>query len=789
MTETDRFPGQFVPRTTYDSTLLYRRSYVTSRSICLRTVLTVITLTAILASGLSAQQADELSRPDKLSASDLHRIMGRMKAEALQRSRDLRSAAEAAGIATAVLNYDIKLYDLTIQIDHVGKWVYGDVKFYGEPTESGVTQVDFDLYVNMSLDSIVHSTGLLAFSRAGNIVTVTLDRAYDPGELFEFDVFYNGRPTSSGFQGFSFGTYGGRPMISTLSEPYGAKTWWPCKDRMDDKPDSVFIHIQVDSSLYAASNGTLDSIVSVDSTETYNYSVRYPISTYLVSMAIHPYSLYEQEYVSLDLQDTMPMIHHAYPAWQDTSIAKWGQSPAIMHVLASNYGEYPFINEKYGHANFNWGGGMEHQTCTSMGGSSFGFHIPVVVHEMAHQWWGDMITCESWQDIWLNEGWASYTEALYELETSGWPAYFSYMDTMVYYGNGSIYVPAGDTLNVGRVFSPSLSYDKAAWVVHMLRGVLGETLWQQGIDGYYNSEHKFGAATTEDFIQVWEASTGVELRAFIEDWIYGQYYPKYQFARYTEPSDSGGYDSYVVVRQTQSTFPRTFHMPVDLVFTYVGGLTDTQAANVDRRSKVFKYNHPFTVTNLQLDPAGWILKEALEVPWTMQITTTQADISDGLQFHHYEDTIETRGGGPNFLPSIISGSIPPGLSLDAFGRIYGSPTDAGTFDFTYKFRDVSNGWSDSADYSIYIAPISECCEGRTGDVDMSHDDPSEVSSEDLGELVNYLFSPPGTFMMSCPAEGDVDASGGPSPIDSSDLGSLVNYLFSAPGTVILPDCL
>ena len=218
----------------------------------------------------------------------------------------------------------------------------------------------------------------------------------------------------------------------------------------------------------------------------------------------------------------MIITHYSYPErFNSSRKALLDETSAMIEVFSQKYGEYPFVDEKYGHANFAWGGGMEHQTMTSMGASDFGFSEPVVVHEAAHQWWGDMITCESWSDIWLNEGWASYAEADYYLEKNGWFAYHNYMNSMAYTGGGTIYVY--DTTNVWNIFHGGRSYDKGAWVVHMLRGVLGHEAFYQGVEAYYNSEFQHGAADTEDFRDVFEAATGVELDWFFEEWIYGTF--------------------------------------------------------------------------------------------------------------------------------------------------------------------------------------------------------------------------------------------------------------------------
>ena len=462
----------------------------------------------------------------QMTPSQLHEELAKGKAEALGRERAIAQLAAMEALSTQT-NYDVLLYDIYIRVNDTTEILDGRVVFLAAAAEPGVGEVEVDFYSNMVVDSIISASGPLGYTRVGNTVTVTLDRTYDTGEEFEFSFYYHGHPVETQLQAFSFDWYGGRKAISSLSEPYSARTWWPCKDRMGDKADSFKIAIEVDTSFYVASNGTLDSVVEVSAnSHTFYYTEHYPMATYLFSVAIHPYVVWTDEWVHSGGQDTMPLIHAVYPDRYDYSLTHYDVTPQVLDVLSDNFGMYPFVEEKYGHANFNWGGAMEHQTMTSMlGAGSFGFSEPVIVHEAGHQWWGDMITCESWHDIWLNEGWASYSEALYYWDIEGWESYISYMYGMAYYGGGTVY--CDDTTSVGRIFSGALSYDKGAWVVHMLRGVLGDSLFFEGIDAYYNSEHQHKAATTAKFQEVWETATGVDLDWFFEEWIYGEYFPRY----------------------------------------------------------------------------------------------------------------------------------------------------------------------------------------------------------------------------------------------------------------------
>ena len=731
----------------------------------------VIALTAVLL----FQLCPSIAAAQDLTPSEVHEILARGKAEALGRARSAQAAAMVAPPHDQT-QYDVKFYDVAIRVNDTTQILYGTVKFVAAATVDNLLSIAIDFYSGMTIDGIAYPSGSLTYSRTGDFVAITLDRLYDAGEQFEFDIAYHGHPPTGGLQAFSFDTFSGDPSISSLSEPYFAHTWWPCKDRMDDKPDSLDSHIEVDTGLYCASNGVLDSITTLpgSNSRTFHRRVRYPMATYLFSVAIAPFVVWQNTYTALDGVTTMPVVHHVYPDFYAMSLGTWGQTPNFIHVLASVYGEYPFLDEKYGHANFEWGGAMEHQTVTSMGGGAFGFTTWVIVHELSHQWWGDMITCKSWHDIWLNEGWATYSEALYTLETEGWAAYHDYMNSIAYFGTGSVYCT--DTTSVSRIFSTNLSYHKGAWVVHMLRGVLGETLFQQGIEGYYNSAYQYKALTTNEFNDLWEATTGQELSWFFEDWVFGQGYPNYRFAYMVEPSDGGGYDIYLVVGQEQTTYPQVFRMPVDFYFEYAGGVSDTVTLLCDERQKRFKFNNPNALDHIELDPSGWVLKGVNSLPWTYYIITNDGELSSGIRLEQYRDTIETRGG-TNTVFSIVDGSLPDGLTIDNLGVISGIPTVEGTFQFTAQTTDLTSSQTDQEDYAITIGPDRSCCEGQVGDINGENGDEPTVG--DISTLIDFLFIT--REPLACYPEADVNLSGGYLPdqddISIGDISMLIDHLF------------
>ncbi|PWB72806.1 hypothetical protein C3F09_06040 [candidate division GN15 bacterium] len=731
-----------------------------------------LTLTALFfIPGGTFAQSSEASSWDTAPAWQIHRQMAEAKSRALYDQRYVDRIVSASAAANTQTNYDVKFYDIHLRVNDTTSILYGAVKMVAEATEPGVSQVQVDLFDNMVIDSIVSPAGALTYTRASNMVTVTLDKAYNPGGRFSVTIGYHGHPTEGGFQAFSFGSRLGKKVISSLSEPYYSRTWWPCKDRNDDKADSFKICIEVDTSFYVGSNGSLDSIRTASAnSKRFYYAVHYPMVNYLFSVAISPYTIWKQYYWYNAGKDSMVITHAVYSDRYDYSLPRWGITPVAIAMLSQSYGQYPFITEKYGHSNFEWGGGMEHQTMTSMTGADFGFQEDVVVHELSHQWVGDMITCKSWHDIWLNEGWASYSEAIFYLNRDGWQGYRNWMTTMDWNHNGSVYVT--DTTSVASIFSRTV-YDKGAWVLHMLRGVIGETKFSQLLNTYFNSQYRHSSLTSAEFQALVESVYGQDLSWFFQEWLYGTKRPAYNWAYYTEPATGGGYDTYIWVSQVQTTNPLVFQMPIEFAFDYSGYPTDTITLVNDARREILKVHtaqQPYQVT---LDPGGWILKYQTYLDWNMRILTTSADLKSGKAFLPYRDTIEQKGGIGPFDPTFVTGTLPPGLTIDANNVISGTPTDTGTFAFTVRIRDMYSGYIDQADLSIRINPADY----KPGDVNFSQ---FMVDLSDLSSLVSYLTG--GGYVLPVPKLADVNND---CLVDLTDLSILVAYLTSGSATMVI----
>lgn len=507
--------------------------------------------------------------------------------------------------------YDVTYYKLDIFLDHVfftTNRIVGSVLMKAKANAENLTNIYIDLKSNMNLDSITSSLGAVNYNRVGDKTYITFPSTLNLGEEFDVTVFYNGVPGSSGLGSFEYSTHNGNPIIWSLSEPYGSPDWWPCKDTPADKPDSVDIWITANSYFTSVSNGKLVEVVeNGNNTKTYKWAVRYPIAQYLISVAMSNYMQYDTEYTALD-GSTMPVTHFIYPEkWNTTRKAQLDATTDMIHEFALMFGEYPFLKEKYGHAEFGWGGGMEHQTVSSM----VGFNRDLVSHELAHQWFGDMITCKDWHHIWVNEGFATYLEALYVEKKSGFAAYSNKIAeelTNAKYAYGSVYCVNID--DDGEIFSGARSYSKGAAILHMLRGVLGDSIFFKTMYDFANDPQlKYGVATTEDFQHVAETVSGKDLDYFFSEWVYGENYPTYDVNwGYNNFGLTGNkYNAHVKVSQRNNSTPAFFTMPVQFKFHTSVGDTLITVFN-DQKIQEFNFVLNGEPTTFKFDPNVWILR-------------------------------------------------------------------------------------------------------------------------------------------------------------------------------------
>lgn len=538
---------------------------------------------------------------------------------------------------------DAKYYKLNLTFQgYPTNHINGIITMTAAAKVNNLTSISLDLKSVLTVSSVTCGVNNLSFSQANDKIYITLNKAYNTDEQFTLDITYSGYPTggSGTISSASISFYdssNGKKLIATLSEPYGSKDWWPCKDDPADKADSSDVWITVDNWYTGVSNGTLTGTVdNGNGTKTWKWKNHYPIATYLISVACSNYGTYTDTWTYAN--GTMPLVHYCYP--EKMNPARQGavaKTKDMLTIYSDKFGLYPYTKEKYGHAEFAWGGGMEHQTVTSMGANCMSY-VGIISHELGHQWFGDKITCKDWHHIWLNEGFATYCEAVYREGSEGRNGYITEIEgnlSAARYANGTIYVQ--DITDENEIFNSARSYSKGGVVLHMLRGVMADSAkFFTTLRNYLKDPSlAYGVATTEDFRQHAEAVYGQSLKYFFDEWIYGENYPSYTVTwNNTAAPTNNVYPVRVTISQTTGTTnPAFFTMPVQLKFTRASGDTTVTVFN-NAQSQIFYLSIKGQPTALTFDPDEWLLRNANVTP-TVDVTDIEQIPTDYTLYQNY----------------------------------------------------------------------------------------------------------------------------------------------------------
>jgi aminopeptidase N len=531
-------------------------------------------------------------------------------------------------------NIDVTYYKLNLGLSYSPRNLKGEVTIYAKSKVANLSQVIIDLQNTLITDSIKIGNKSLLFSHQDGQIKIKLDKNYADNQTISLVIYYHGTTSYSGLGSFVFGTHGTNSSdlaIWSLSEPFGASDWFPCKNAVDDKADSSDVWVTADKYFVSVSNGILEKTIdNQDGTRTYQWKNRYPIAQYLISIAMSNYTEYKGSF-NYDGKNTMPITHYIYPeSFNTTTKNALDKTAFMLDLFSKKFGLYPFIKEKYGHAQFGWGGGMEHQTCTSI--SSFGETL--IAHELTHQWFGDKITCQNWESIWLNEGFASYGECVYTEAVGGKSAYDAYIKTFMTSAKtakGTIYVQ--DVNNINEIFSSPRTYRKGASVLHMLRGVVGEDKFFKILQAYMASKKAYSNAITEDFQAIAEQVYGQKLDYFFKQWIFGENYPKYKFSWSSSPQADGTFKVKADVSQSSNTNPTFFTMPIQLSIPKGLGDTIITVFN-DKATQTFEFILKEKPSNVIFDTNNLILKD-LELVVSAGILANEPFVHDDFGLNIY----------------------------------------------------------------------------------------------------------------------------------------------------------
>ncbi len=513
--------------------------------------------------------------------------------------------------------YDISYYFLDLDVDHTSVHVGGTVEIHAKVTAPILDTFAFELITAHTIHAIrINTTEYTSYSRDGDNVLVPIE-AVPQGEQFIAQISYEGTPPSGGFfSGISNATSSTwqKSVTWTLSEPFGAKEWFPCKQVLTDKADSVRVHLSTAENTIAVSQGLLENTVNLpDNRIRYEWKSNYPIAYYLISFAVSDYQDYsifahpnQMEGDSILIQNFV----YNHPDYLSQNKSKIDKTVPMLELFSDLFNLYPFAGEKYGHAICQLGGGMEHQTITTIG--SFDFDL--IAHELAHMWFGDNVTCASWSDVWINEGFATYgnylAQAMIYGNTAGKNFIVRTQNNVMTQSGGSVYVPPSEVHpdNIGRIFNGRLSYHKGASIIHVLRHEINDDEVFFDILKSFQTKFSDSTATAEDFKELAEEVSGMELRQFFDQWYYGEGYPLYEIEWNMK-------DNILKMNVTQTTSSTTalFEMSMSYKLNYEDGSSEIIRLFQDENLKQFEVPLSKKVISIEVDPENWTFEKVINI--------------------------------------------------------------------------------------------------------------------------------------------------------------------------------
>lgn len=508
-----------------------------------------------------------------------------------------------------VHDYDVNFYFLDLSVSSTSIQVGGTVEIHATVVASEMNIFAFELNAELSLEEVVFN-GIAAenISWEGDNVLVEIP-TLQQGDTFVATIAYGGTPPTGGFFAGITNAYSStwqKNVTWTLSEPFAAKDWWPNKQVLTDKADSVWVYLTTTSNEMAGSQGLLTNVTDLGNNQLrYEWKSKYPIAYYLISFAVSDYQEYNIYAKPEALENDSILVQnfvYNHPNYLPSQQSNIDAVAPMIELFSDLYILYPFHEEKYGHCITQLGGGMEHQTMTTIGSFSF----DLVAHELGHMWFGDNVTCATWSDVWINEGFATYSNYLAQEMLNGWTAGQNFMigtqNNVMSSPGGSVYIPPSEITpdNIWRIFNGRLSYDKGAAIIHVLRHEINDDEKFFDIMHSFQIAFKDSTATGEDFRMVAEEVTGMDLEQFFAQWYYGEGYPKYDIEWYMFNDMFNMY-----VTQSGSSSTSLFQMIMDYKLTFSDGSDTTIRLYQENNLEQYAIDFGKQVVNIQVDPDNW----------------------------------------------------------------------------------------------------------------------------------------------------------------------------------------
>ena len=516
--------------------------------------------------------------------------------------------------------YDVRYVHLDLELERSSNAVAGTVSTTAMALQP-LNQYIVELHSNLSISNVSINGQGVPYQRNGNVVTATLPNSVPQGQTFMASITYAGTPPNGGFfNGLSNGSSPswGNQVTWSLSQPYSARDWWPVKQSLTDKIDSCRIWISTSNQNKAGSNGLLESITPLSNNRhRYEWVHRHPIDYYLLSVSVSTYVEYAITAYPVN-SPPVYILNYIYdnPGTLPNFQADIDETVDMMEEFSELFGPYPFADEKYGHCMAPFSGGMEHQTMTTQGF----FNRDLTAHELGHQWFGDHVTCSYWREIWLNEGFASYSEYLFreQIQNGNALGWMNATHTNVMSSpDGSVNVP--DTTDVSRMFSGRLTYDKGAAILHTMRSIINtDSLFFSGLRLYLQT-YGGSTASVPQFKALMENHSGLNFSDFFQEWYYGEGFPTFSI-EYLHLNDT----LWLSVSQTTSvpTSVPFFHVPLELRVQRPSGDTVVRM-NLTQPTSTAIVPCTGSLTGLVIDPNQWLINQDGSITMNGSLSMTE----------------------------------------------------------------------------------------------------------------------------------------------------------------------
>lgn len=507
--------------------------------------------------------------------------------------------------------FDVRFYHLSLDIATDIAFLKGDVLCEFMSTQANLTEIRLQLTTNYEIVRILGA--VKAFERNGDEVLITLRTPLQIGQVAWIKVLYKGSPTTfnanNTISGVVYSPTNEPFYIASSAAPLLSHHWFPCKRTMSDKVDSVYMDLTIPDMIIqeipvvAISNGKLADIDLLSGKRTFKWKHQYPILPHHIMFAIANYKTVEQ---NVDLGGQQMNIHHyVFPKHYAAYLKQIKELPEVIQFFSTRFGVYPFLKANLSITEIEFKENIEAQGYLAVTDIK-NINQDKLIYQLAKNWFGYAISCGSPKDVWLNESLSAYALTLWKEHKAGKEAYLNEIKKNAYRGEGMLYGEQEEIL-----YSDFMAHklEKGVYVLHMLRGIVGEKVFFEILKTFaLDDRFRYNFTTTQDFTKTCESVSQKKLGYFFNDWLYGEYFPVYEYKFWRKDNKKIGFQ---VIQQKYATEPIFFTLPIEIRVTLNGKDTTLVLFN-DNPSQTWELDlEAKKLEDIVLDPNQWLFKDVL----------------------------------------------------------------------------------------------------------------------------------------------------------------------------------